>query len=212
MVAKKVAISCHRLCCETFYFYMFFAIFADNQNDIKMIKKLLGGALALAAIVMFTRCQQVGNAGSSNADSLTTAGKDNTPVSDTSLYAILECETATPHLTDSLIINFTVTNPTKDTLKFTAYHTPFEGMISKFLTVKDADGNEASYLGPMAKRMMPPPADTYHTLAPGQSESVRFDLKKGYKIEKAGTYTIQYNGELISGVANGQAIKVDIAD
>lgn len=177
-----------------------------------MIRKFLGGALFLAAIVMFSRCHQVNNTESSNTDSLMTAGKADKPVSDTSLYAILECETATPRLKDSLIINFTVTNPTEDTLKFTVYHTPFEGMISKFLTVKDASGNEATYLGPMAKRMMPPPVETYHTLASGQSESVRFDLKKGYKIEKAGIYTIQYNGELISGVANGQPIKVDIAD
>lgn len=38
--------------------------------------------------------------------------------------------------------------------------------MSKFLTVTDSEGNEVRYIGPMAKRLMPPPADTYRTVAP----------------------------------------------
>ena len=128
----------------------------------------------------------------------------------TALYATLESIADTLHLQDSLMIRFTVTNPTNDTLQFTQYHTPFEGFISNFLTVTDSQGSEISYIGPMAKRVMPPPADTYHTLTPKQSEQVTFDLKKGYKIENPGTYTLQYNAENISGVANGEPLTITV--
>ncbi|UAY54633.1 hypothetical protein [Arachidicoccus terrestris] len=175
-----------------------------------MIKKIVPVVLSLTVAITAIQCQQADNTQSSNSDSLAETAVENAVIVDTSLYATLDCRTMAPNLRDSLIIKFTVTNPTKDTLKFTTYHTPFEGFLSKFLIVKDSEGNEAQYLGPMAKRVMPPPAATYHAVAPGQSESVNFNLKKGYKIEKAGTYTIQYNSELISGVANGKAITIKI--
>lgn len=126
---------------------------------------------------------------------------------ETGLYATLEGQNNGP---DSVIVRFTVTNPTADTLRFTTYHTPFEGMISRFLDVTDAQGNAVSYGGPMVKRVTPPPANTYRTLAPAQSESVTFDLKKGYNIEKAGTYTLRYNGEKISGIANGRPLVIEV--
>ena len=171
---------------------------------------LLGSAIAVLAAVSIG-CNSADNSKSSQYnDSLSV--QETPVVADTSLYASLVCKTTTPNLKDSLIITFTVNNPTQDTLKFTTYHTPFEGFISKFLTVKDSEGNEAQYQGPMAKRVMPPPAETFHSVAPGQTESVDFNLKKGYKIEKSGTYTIQYNSELISGIANGDPITIDIAE
>lgn len=39
------------------------------------------------------------------------------------LNVTLEAVDAAPSLQDSLMIRFTVTNPTKDSLKFTTYHT-----------------------------------------------------------------------------------------
>ena len=123
------------------------------------------------------------------------------------LYASLQSEDSYT-LNGPIMVGFTVTNPTDDTLKFTQYHTPFEGMMSKFLTVKDSAGEEVSYIGAMARRIVPPPANTYHSIAPGQTKSVTFDLKKGYKLEKTGAYTLQYQGDNISGVASGEPITI----
>lgn len=180
------------------------------------MKTILNTALLLSIIGLTTQCQQP----QSNTDqSATTSAVDSTAtteqvqaVSDTALYAQLEPAAATLSLQDSLPIRFTVVNPTADSLKFTAYHTPFEGLISKFLTVTDSEGQEVQYQGPMVKRVTPAPADTYHTVAPNASESTTFDLKKAYKIEAAGTYTLQYNAEAISGVKNGEAITITVAE
>lgn len=187
-----------------------FRYFCKQLNNRLMIKNIFCAALIAAIIGLTTKCQQPRQTGSSASGTETNMNND--PLQDTAIYAILKNINDTPNLSDSLMIRFTAVNPTKDTLKFTQYHTPFEGIISKFLTVTDSNGKEIDYMGPMAKRIMPPPADTYHTLAPGQSESVDFDLKKCYKIEKPGTYTLEYNGENISGIANGKAITITVAE
>ena len=180
------------------------------------MKQFVYIALSIGTIGWAASCQQPqkGESAASNetVENPANAGTtiESPAVTDTALYASLEPAMATLSLQDSLPIRFTVTNPTADSLKFTVYHTPFEGLISKFLTVTDSEGQEISYQGPMAKRVMPPPADSYHTVAPGASESVTFDLKRVYKIEKAGTYTLQYNAEAISGVKNGEALTVTI--
>lgn len=165
-----------------------------------MINSLFKSAVVLATLGLTTQCQIVRNV----------ANRSNQEVqNDSTLYASLASEDSYV-LQDAIMITFTVTNPTDDTLKFTQYHTPFEGMISKFLTVTDSAGKEISYIGAMARRVMPPPADTYHTVAPGDTKSVSFDLKKGYKIEKAGPYTLQYEGENISGIASGKPIVITV--
>ena len=132
-------------------------------------------------------------------------------VSDTSLYVTLETKDQYK-LSDSILIDFVVHNPTKDTLKFTQYHTPFEGVISKFVDVIGADSVEVDYIGAMARRIMPPPADTYHAVAPNESKRISFDLKKGYKIDKVGTYSIQYNSERISGITPSKAVEITVVD
>lgn len=175
-----------------------------------MIKYILHITLLIGTLGLNTQCHQpTPKAPAANEPVKNT---ENRLPADSSLYASLESVDDTPNLQGNLMVRFTVNNPTKDTLRFTAYHTPFEGFISKFLTVTDIEGKEVSYHGPMVKRVMPPPADTYHTLAPGQTESVTFDLQKGYKIANAGTYTLQYNGERISGIANGSPITIVIAE
>ena len=55
----------------------------------------------------------------------------------------------------------------------------------------------------MAKRVMPPPADAYITIAPGDSLIAKVNLLQGYVLSKAGSYSIAYNSE---GVSN---LKVD---
>jgi hypothetical protein len=97
-------------------------------------------------------------------------------------------------------MTFTVYNPTDSVMKFCKWHTPFEPLMSKYLDiVSDTDG-EVNYLGPMAKRIMPPPADSYLSVSPSDSILVKVDLKKGYDLTKPGTYTIKYNSGGISGL------------
>ncbi|NGM63145.1 hypothetical protein G5B30_14640 [Sphingobacterium sp. SGG-5] len=173
-----------------------------------MKKYIINTALLVAVIGLTVQCQQRRSNGSAASETKENIGNLS---EDTALYATLESVEATPSLQDSVLIRFTVNNPTQDTLRFTTYHTPFEGSISKFLTIKDSAGNGVDYIGPMVKRVMPPPADTYHIIAPDQKESVTFDLKKSYRIE-VGTYTLQYNGENISGVMNGEALTITVTE
>lgn len=173
-----------------------------------MIKNTLSIGLLAGIVALTTQCNPSKQTESSANES--TPEMQANVTKDTALYATLESLDDTLSLQDSLMIRFTVTNPTKDSLQYTQYHTPFEGIISKFLTVTDSSGTEIDYLGPMAKRVMPPPTETYHTVAPGQRESITFDLKKGYKITQTGTYTLQYNAEKISGIANGEAITITV--
>ncbi|MFD2969552.1 protease [Sphingobacterium bambusae] len=161
---------------------------------------------ALAAgLVLSASCQQTGKTNETEAASADSVAHS----SDTTLVASLQAKPLY-ELKDSISVLFTVQNPTDDTLRFTQYHTPFEGFISNFLTITDASGAEVSYIGAMTKRIMPPPADTYHTVAPGAQDSVRFSLAKGYRFEKPGIYTLQYNSGAISGISNGSPIKIEL--
>lgn len=164
-----------------------------------MTKNILKSAVVLAILGLTTQCKSIRN----------TANQGNKSQNDSTLYASLAGEEKYP-LHGAILLNFTVHNPTDDTLKFTQYHTPFEGMMSKFINVTDSAGNDIQYIGAMARRVMPPPAETYHAVAPGESKTVSFDLKKGYKIEKPGPYTLQYAGENISGVASGKPIVITV--
>lgn len=111
-------------------------------------------------------------------------------------------------LSDSIPITFVTMNPTSDTLAFTEYHTPFEGILNKFLSIQDSAGLEVEYIGVMARRVMPPPEETYHIVLPGEEKRITFNLLKGYKIDRPGTYTIRYEGENISGIANGPTVSL----
>lgn len=97
-------------------------------------------------------------------------------------------------------LKFTVYNQTDSVKQFCKWHTPFEPLMSKYLDVKDENGTEVGYQGPMAKRIMPPPADSYLKLNPGDSLSVDVDVLKAYPIKKAGKYSIVYTGQNMSGL------------
>ena len=109
-----------------------------------------------------------------------------------------------------IMIEFKVTNSSPDTLSFCQYDTPFENMVSKFLQVENSKGEEVKYMGPMARRVMPPPAETYHKIVPGGSKTITFDLKKGYPIAKAGKYTIHYIGHTINGLISKKGLSITV--
>jgi len=97
-------------------------------------------------------------------------------------------------------MTFTVYNTTTSAKTFCKWHTPFEPLMSKYLTIYANTAEEVSYKGPMAKRMMPPPADSYLTIKPGDSLSVKVDLSKAYEFKLTGVHTILYNSGSISGL------------
>ena len=101
---------------------------------------------------------------------------------------------------DSVLLKFTVYNTADTPMRFCKWHTPFEPLMSKYLDVKDAAGQQTDYRGPMAKRIMPPPATSYITLKPNDSVAATADLLKAYAITKPGRYTVVYNSEGISGL------------
>ena len=52
----------------------------------------------------------------------------------------------------------------------------------------------------MAKRIMPPPADSYAKVAPKETLSTKIDLLLGYDLKTGNTYTVIYAAEGISGL------------
>lgn len=97
-------------------------------------------------------------------------------------------------------LKFTVYNTADSVQQFCKWHTPFEPLISKYLDIRDENGEEVNYKGAMAKRIMPPPASSYQKLNPKDSISADVDLLKGYAISKPAKYTILYNSQNMSGL------------
>ncbi|MFD0751609.1 protease [Mucilaginibacter calamicampi] len=107
---------------------------------------------------------------------------------------------------DSVLLKFTVYNPTDSAKKFLKWQTPFEPLLSKYLDIKDEQGQEVEYKGAMAKRMMPPPADAYITLNAKDSLTAKVDILKGYALSKPGKYTIEYTSESISSLKANKTV------
>lgn len=101
---------------------------------------------------------------------------------------------------DPVTLKFTVFNDSDSTLQFCKWHTPFEPLMSKYLEIKDENGVEVAYQGPMAKRVMPPPATSYAKVNPKETLSADVDLLKGYAIKNPAKYTIVYTEQGISGL------------
>ena len=103
-------------------------------------------------------------------------------------------------------LSFKVYNQTDSVSKFLKWQTPFEPLLAKYLDIKDQQGEEVNYKGPMAKRMMPPPADAYISINPGDSLSAVVDVLKGYALEKPGKYTITFSSGELNGLKVPQTI------
>jgi hypothetical protein len=103
-------------------------------------------------------------------------------------------------------LTFTVYNRTDSVRKFLKWQTPFEPLMSKYLDIKNEQGEDVPYKGPMAKRLMPPPADAYLTLNPKDSLFAKVDILKGYDLAKAGKYTVTYTSEGVSGLKVSKSV------
>jgi len=99
-----------------------------------------------------------------------------------------------------LELSFAVINPSDSVQRFCKWHTPFEPFLSMYLDLKDDKGKPVAYIGAMAKRIMPPPADAYLSIPAGDTVRTLIDLRKGYDIKEPGTYHLVYRGQAMSGI------------
>jgi len=97
-------------------------------------------------------------------------------------------------------LKFTVHNDGAVAKSFCKWHTPFEPLMSRYLDVVDEQGNEAPYKGAMAKRIMPPPADSYVMVKAQDKLTGEVDLVKAYELVAGKKYTVSYNSGGISGL------------
>lgn len=111
--------------------------------------------------------------------------------------------------TDSVQLSFTVINHADTVQHFCKWETPFEPFLGKYMEVLDEEGNEALFTGPMARRIMPPPIDSFIHVQPHDSVSTIYNLAKNYTI-KPGKYTVKYTGGGVSGLDKGNEIKIAI--
>lgn len=123
-----------------------------------------------------------------------------------SLYVTLAIKNVVKY-GEKVNLRFVVHNGNARGKSFCKWHTPFEPIMSKYLDIKDENGNEAPYKGPMAKRIMPPPAESYLFVNPTDSITADIDLSKGYELAAGKTYTATYNSSNISGLKTSNMVR-----
>lgn len=107
---------------------------------------------------------------------------------------------------EPLLLRFVVYNNTDSVKKFCIWHTPFEPLMSSYLSITNDKGEEAQYKGAMAKRVMPPPASSYTQVNPGDSLVANADLLKAYDLKKGSSYKAVYTGGNMSGLASRDTV------
>lgn len=161
------------------------------MNNLKFI--LPAALLALSSCSQNTRSTD----SSVKTDSAVTAVSDT--AAQTALFATMSIKD-TIKAGEPVQLKFIVYNNADTTQQFCKWHTPFEPLMSKYLDVKDENGEDVPYKGAMAKRIMPPPADSYIKVNAKDSLSADVDVLKGYAITKPAKYTIVYNSQNMSGL------------
>jgi peptidyl-Lys metalloendopeptidase len=92
---------------------------------------------------------------------------------------------------EDVVVDVTITNPGKNTLRVLKWFTPAEDVEEPFFTVS-VDGAPVSYLGPTYKRPEPK-GDDYITLKAGESLTRSVTLTAYYDFSTTGSYTIRYD-------------------
>jgi len=109
---------------------------------------------------------------------------------------------------DSVMLTFTVINPSNQPQRFCKWETPFD-RLGKYLDIQNAQGTEASFKGAMARRVMPPPAEAYITVPAHDSTTTTTNLARNYTLQP-GAYTVKYVGGGVSGLNAGNEVRVAI--
>jgi hypothetical protein len=155
--------------------------------------------LLLIALLSFSSCSQETRTAKTVAPHDSVAKGNNEDTAKKMLYATMQIKD-TIKTGEVVQLKFTVYNAADSVQQFCKWHTPFEPLMSKYLEVKDESGEEAAYLGAMARRMMPPPESSYIKVNLKDSLSADVDLLKAYGITKPSKYTITYVGQNMSGL------------
>jgi len=110
-----------------------------------------------------------------------------------------------------VILTFTVENPSDTALAFCKWHTAFEeAFTASWLEITDSKGQQVQYKGVMAKRIMPPPAETYIVVPAKGSVTHEIDLRKGYDLAKPGKYKAVYQGQGVSNLNNVKDVTFEL--
>lgn len=153
--------------------------------------------LLTVAILVLSSCGMTNDGAKNNPDTTASSAIDNNKEKD--FYAIMSVEDNIK-VGQPVEMKFTVYNDGDTAQSFCKWHTPFEPFISKYLDIKSESSNQVNYKGAMAKRIMPPPADSYITVASNDSISTSVNLLEGYDIAEPDKYTITYLGRNMSGL------------
>ncbi|RFZ85716.1 protease [Mucilaginibacter terrenus] len=111
----------------------------------------------------------------------------------------------------SALLSFTVINNTNRDLRFCKWETPFEPRIGKYFEIIDGNGNEAVFKGAMARRVMPPPASAYITVAAKSKVTTEINLATNYVLAKT-KYKLTYVGSGVSGLQVKNTISFSVAN
>jgi len=164
------------------------------MKNIKLIIPVL--------LVLFSACSEATrNTATSKSDSIPQSTSNKTDSLEVKLKINGNVATGDP-----LLLRFVVHNNTDSTKSFCIWHTPFEPLMSSYLSITNEKGEEAQYKGAMAKRVMPPPASSYSKVKPGDSLVANADLLKAYDLKKGSSYKAVYTGGNMSGLVSRDTV------
>ncbi len=112
-----------------------------------------------------------------------------------------------PVAKDSVMLSFTVINPTGKPQRFCKWETPFEPRLGKYFDIEDNKGSKAAFKGAMARRVMPPPPEAYIEVSAHDSVRTVINLANHYTFV-ADKYTLKYTGGGVSGLNAGNTIRI----
>ena len=120
---------------------------------------------------------------------------------------------------NSLKITYTLLNESKQDLQVLAWNTPLEGAFNNDYFDVSFDGKKELVSVPYRERHMKraaASAEDYILLSAGDSISIDLDISHGYLTERAGYYSIQFDGLVeyyaIPFTTNTSAYKFDVTD
>jgi hypothetical protein len=92
---------------------------------------------------------------------------------------------------ESLMLAFTVFNPSSQNVTMCIRDTPLEGVMSKLFMIQNPEGKVMAYRGKDVRRTEVPGPEEYRTVVAGQSTSTRVRLSRRYQFEGDGLYYIR---------------------
>ena len=105
---------------------------------------------------------------------------------------------------DAVMVEVTITNNTKSTIKLLKWYTPFDGLEEPLFAVR-RDGKDVEYIGAHYKRPQPTDAD-YFRLRAGESITRTVNLADYYDFSVTGEYAINFDVAALNLFQKGSAL------